>query len=108
MSFTGLLNTVCTIFQRSQAEDATTGQHKDTYGVKYFGIPCRLDQADGGSFMAPQRIKEKATHILFIPMSFDVQETDLIQVGSVQYTVLLVSNAGGQNHHKEVILEYVR
>lgn len=108
MSFDGLLNATCSIWKVSLTENSTTGQQADSYAVKYASVKCRLDQADGGSYLAPQRIKEKATHVLFLPFTYDVQETDQIRIGAITYTVLLVANAGGQGHHQELFLEYVR
>jgi SPP1 family predicted phage head-tail adaptor len=108
MSFQKLLNKTCTIKSRTVAQNATSGEQVETFAVKYSNVRCRLDEAAGGEFRGSTRIVDKATHMLFIPFNYSVVETDEVVIANNNYNVLLVRDAGGHGHHKELMLEWVR
>jgi SPP1 family predicted phage head-tail adaptor len=108
MSFQNLLNKTCTIKARTVAQHATSGEQVETFAVKYSNVRCRLDEAAGGEYRGATRIVDKATHVLFINFNYNVIDTDAVVVGTETYNVLLVKDAGGHGHHKELMLEWVK
>ena len=106
MSFEGLLNNTCTILKRTVTQDATSRQRVETWIPVYAGVRCRLDEAKGGEFAAESSILAKSDHVLFMKYAYAIQPGEhRIKIGTKQYNVLLVKNAGGQFHHYELFLE---
>jgi len=107
MSFANLLNTTCKIQTVTEARDASYGVTRTT-AVRYNGVPCRLDGASGDEFRGDNRIIDKATHKLFMPLGYGVKVTDQVVCNGSTYNVLSVTDAGGHGHHTELILELVQ
>lgn len=102
-----LLNTTCTIQQVTRAQNATTRQMVDTWANKYVNVKCRIDGAEGAEFVGANKVVEKATHIIFMPMQYKVtQGNNRIIINGEDYDILQVTNAGGQGHHQEIFVEY--
>ena len=106
MSFIGLLNTTCTIQQKTKTQ-ASTGQVKYTWANFATSVKCRLDMAGAGLVRKPEDIYNKATHLLFIEYRTDIDVVNFrIQIGSDNYTILQIADGGGKrNHHLELDLE---
>ena len=108
MSFDNLLNLTCNIQRQSKTQSATTGEMVINYATVYTGIKCRLDEASGGVMFSNNQKLQRATHTLFLHYGKTIKETDKIVIGSSSYIVLLIKNAGGHNHHNELILEIIK
>ena len=109
MSFDGLLNTKCSIQKRSLTQDAM-GQETESWTTVYSNVRCRLDQGSGGVKNIPQYIFESVSHVLFMKIikGFNFTTKDYRAViGGENYSVLLIANAGGHNHHWQVLLNKV-
>jgi hypothetical protein len=74
-------------------------------------IPCRLDEASGQEIKSSTGQYVKATHVLFIKASNGgvtlTEKSYRIVCESNTYNILLIKDAGGQGHHKELLLERV-
>jgi head-tail adaptor len=109
MSFKGLLNTTCTIQEITETQDSGTGQKEKTWSNIKNGVKCRLDQASGKEFAAPNSIMAKASHILFLDSKYNLKEKNhRIIIKSTTYNILLVSDGGGHGHHLELLLEIIQ
>jgi len=71
-------------------------------------IPCRLDESKGGVRVSATDWVSVTTPIIFMGYRTDIDwKNKRIQVGSVVYDVILAKDAGGEQDHLEVSLEYV-
>jgi len=108
MSFDTLLNIYCDIQTLTTAQDATTGQMVKSYANKYASVPCRLDGADGTEEASAGTIQSRATHVLFLRTDYKIDVKDRINIGSVHYNILLITDAGGHKDHQELLLELIK
>nr|BDD45342.1 hypothetical protein 18 [Elusimicrobiota bacterium] len=110
MSFNGLLNIRCNIQEKIRAQSPDTGQIEEVWADVAMNIRCRLDEATGQEFKTKTSQYVKATHVLFIKETGGInliESKHKIVIDGNSYNILLVKNAGGHNHHKEVLLERV-
>lgn len=108
MSFKGLLNTTCKIQELTETQDTTTGQKEQTWGNKLNGVKCRLDQASGAEFAAPNSIMARASHVLFLEKKYTLNEKNhRVKIKANVYNILLVSDGGGHGHHLELLLQII-
>ena len=108
MSFRGLLNTTCSIQSLTETQNSTTGQKGKTWANVNTGVRCRLDQNTGQEFAAPDSIKSKATHILFMDKKYSMaSKGNRIKIGVNAYNILSVQDGGGHGHHFELLLEKI-
>lgn len=103
-----LFNTTCTIESLTKTYNATTHQTIRTWASAYANERCRLDMAGAGEIRIPQDIYNKATHTLYLRYiaGITVLGHRIVQGGN-NYNILRVSDAGGMQHHLELILELI-
>ena len=108
MSFNGLLNNKCKIEKRTVTEDST-GQRNESWTDEHINVKCRLDGASGTEFASNSNVLSRATHILFMDKKYTISTSqNRIYVDNNEYNILLVRNAGGHNHHYELVLELIQ
>lgn len=107
MSFEGLLNKTCNIQALTETQNSTSGQKVKAWANLHTGVKCRLDQNTGSEFSAPDSIKSKATHILFLKIHNLTAKASRINIGVNNYNILSVQDGGGHGHHLELLLEKI-
>ena len=106
MGFEDLLNEKCNILKLTGSQDSTSGEDVKTWSPIYVGVSCRLDQASGSEISGSVEVYSKATHILFLSDKYNLNSKEnRVKIGNDEYNILLVKNAGGHNHHIELVLE---
>jgi len=109
MSYSGLLNTTCTIQKNTPVQDTTNYSMVSSWADYATSVKCRLDQASGGERRDPEDILSRMTHKLFILYRTDLAWKNYrIVIGSNTYVILLVIDGGGHGHHVELALELIQ
>jgi len=109
MSFSGLLNTTCTIELNTPAQDGS-GQEIASWATAASSVPCRVDALTGGVTDTSDSIFDLATHRIFLENPSGVTITTQnhrIDISSVKYRILLVSSMidfSGE-HHLQLLTE---
>lgn len=103
-----LFNTTCNIQSLTKTYSATSGQTSRAWANAYTNERCRLDMAGSGEIRTPQDIMDKATHTLYLRYISGITVLGhRIVTGGKNYNILRVSDAGGMQHHLELILELI-
>jgi hypothetical protein len=111
MSFKGMLNAFCTIRKVAETQSPLSGQINDAWQDVAVNVRCRLDEASGQEIKTETGKYVKATHVLFIENAtggIDINEKEYeIVISENSYNILLIKDAGGHGHHKEILLQRV-
>jgi SPP1 family predicted phage head-tail adaptor len=105
----GMLNAIATLQKKSVSTSATSGQQVETW-TSIGSIRCRIDEASGREFQFASGKKVNATHVLFANLGSVVNVTEKdyrISNDGKFFDILLISNAGGALHHKEILLQVI-
>lgn len=101
-------NNTCDIQSLTKTYKATSGQLIRSWANAYASERCRLDMAGAGEIRIPKDIYDKATHTLYLRYISGITVLGhRIVVGGKNYNILRVSDAGGMQHHLELILELI-
>jgi hypothetical protein len=90
---------------------ATSGEPIETWTNAAVNVKCRLDEANGQEIRTANNVYVKASHVLFMQADtggIALNEKDnRIKIGATVFNILLVKDAGGAGHHKELLLERI-
>lgn len=111
MSIEGLFNTTCNIQKNTRTQSSTSGQATNSWANVATGVLCRLDEANDEEFKSQAGQYVRASHVLFIGdttggVSINEAEYRFV-IDSKNYNILQIRDAGGQGHHKEIMLERI-
>jgi head-tail adaptor len=108
MSYSGLLNITCIVQELTESQSAT-GKITQAWADSVTGVKCRIDTAYGRETLTTTGKFAVATHKLFIEYSAGLldEKTNRIKIGTNIFDILMVADAGGQNHHFELLLQRV-
>ena len=103
MSIRSIMNDICTFLSPAEplgGWDDSRGK----YTVEGYA-PCRLVTVSGNQFV-DGRIRNEATHVLFVITDLPVEASWIAEIGSVKYRILPpLNDAGGRiGHHMELQL----
>jgi len=104
--FDGLLNEKCGLYKMTETQ-TTGGQVGKTWTLLANNIRCRLDMKRGTEVNTGGGRMVKATHILYMRHRTLTENEHRVKIKNDIYNVLLVSHAGGMDHHIEILLERV-
>lgn len=109
MNIAHTFNKTCTIRNKANTENATTGQREISGSDYETGVPCRLDMNTGDERRTPKKIYEKATHLLTMGYREDLNYKDFkILLAGITYDILMITPGGGIKSHIELDLELVK
>tara|TARA_Y100000310_G_scaffold337164_1_gene423540 strand:+ start:1760 stop:2083 length:324 start_codon:yes stop_codon:yes gene_type:complete len=105
MSYTSLLRQTCTIQRATISTIASGGgEREQTFANLATDVRCLIQPTGGAMFARTYSRDLDADFLGFFLAAQDIAEGDRVIEGGVTYTVRLVSDAAGQDHHKEVSL----
>lgn len=109
MSFKGLLNDTCTIYERVASTDSDTGQQLFENQPVAENVPCAL-QHSGGSIDRNARLitGENTDRVYLLPQAFEIsKQRHIIGVRGNKYRVREVTDLGGRKRYVRVDLERI-
>lgn len=107
MSFRSLLNDTCTIYERIESADPTTGQQLFEQRVVAENVPCAL-QHGGGNLDRNARLitGDNTDRLYLLPQAFEItKQNHVIEVRGNKYRVNEVTDLGGRKCYLRLNLE---
>lgn len=107
MSFGGLLNDVCTIYNRTVSVDEETGEELFTQTKVAENVPCALQHSGGGLDRDSRLAKEDNSDRLYMfPQSVTITKMEtVVEVRGTQYRVREIIDMGGRKRYLRLDLE---
>ena len=107
MSFSGLLNYECTIYNRVKSVDAETGEELFTLTAQAENVPCALQYSGGGLDRVSRLAKEDNYDRLYLlPQTVAITKMGtVIDVNGAQYRVREVIDMGGRGRYLRLDIE---
>lgn len=107
MSFFGLLNDTCTIYNRVKSIDSETGEILFTEQVSASNVPCALQHSGGGLDRNSRLSKEDNSDRLYmLPPTVTITKMEtVIEVRGNKYRVREIIDMGGRNRYTRLDLE---
>lgn len=106
MSFGGLLNDTCTIYNRVVSIDAETGEQLYTQVIAAQNVPCALQHSGGGLDRTSRLAKEDNSDRLYLFPRTDITKMEtVIEVRGNKYRVREIIDMGGRNRYTRLDLE---
>jgi len=107
MSFGGLLNDTCTIYNRVKSIDDETGEELFTQTAVAQNVPCALQHSGGGLDRTSRLAKEDNSDRLYMfPPSVTITKMEtVIEVRGNKYRVREIIDMGGRNRYTRLDLE---
>ena len=108
MSILSLYNKKCNIQKRAKTYDANTKQLIETWSNMLVGIPCCINTLAGGEKFNSNRKVVNATDKLYLINNSGITEGEhRVSLEGITYDILLIADASGRGHHKELWLQKV-
>lgn len=107
MSFKGLLNDTCTIYERVESADSDTGQQLFELNPIAQEVPCAL-QHGGGSLDRNARLitGDNTDRVYLLPQAFEItKQHHVIEVRGNRYRVREVTDLGGRKRYLRLNVE---
>ena len=109
MPYTALLNSTCTLSRRAAQYNTATGEFGQGAIVAYAtAVPCRLRHDSQGINRNDPVISDTLGKTLYIDYRADVAQQDIATVDGVQYSILGITNMGGENKLLSLSLELMK
>ncbi len=106
MSFFGLLNDKCTIYNRVKSIDEETGEILFTEQAVDTDVPCALQHSGGGLDRTSRLAKEDNTDRLYLLYRTDIKKMEtVIDVRGEKYRVREIIDMGGRRRFTRLDLE---
>lgn len=106
MSFTSLLNDVCTIYNRVISIDEETGEELYTEQATATNVPCALQHSGGGLDRTSRLAKEDNSDRLYMLYRTDITKMEtVIEVRGNKYRVREIIDMGGRRRFTRLDLE---
>ena len=106
MSFFGLLNDTCTIYNRVKSIDSETGEILFTEQVFASNVPCALQHSGGGLDRTSRLAKEDNSDRLYMFYRTDITKMEtVIEVRGEKYRVREIIDMGGRRRFTRLDLE---
>lgn len=106
MSFGGLLNDVCTIYNRVVSIDAETGEQLYTQTKTAENVPCALQHSGGGLDRNSRLAKEDNSDRLYMFQRTDITKMEtVVEVRGNKYRVREIIDMGGRKRYMRLDLE---
>lgn len=106
MSFTSLLNDVCTIYNRVISIDEETGEELYTEQATATNVPCALQHSGGGLDRTSRLAKEDNSDRLYMLYRTDIAKMEtVIEVRGNKYRVREIIDMGGRRRFTRLDLE---
>lgn len=106
MSFTSLLNDVCTIYNRVISIDEDTGEELYTEQATATNVPCALQHSGGGLDRTSRLAKEDNSDRLYMLYRTDITKMEtVIEVRGNKYRVREIIDMGGRRRFTRLDLE---
>jgi hypothetical protein len=107
MSFGGLLNDTCTIYNRVVSVDADTGEQIYTQVIAAQNVPCALQHSGGGLDRDSRLAKEDNSDRLYMfPPTVTITKMEtVIEVRGNKYRVREIIDMGGRKRYTRLDLE---
>lgn len=107
MSFGGLLNDTCTIYNRTITVDEETGEQLVENTKVAESVPCALQHSGGGLDRTSRLAKEDNSDRLYMfPPSVAITKMEtVIEVRGTQYRVREIIDMGGRKRYLRLDLE---
>lgn len=106
MSFTSLLNDVCTIYNRVISIDGETGEELYTEQATATNVPCALQHSGGGLDRTSRLAKEDNSDRLYMLYRTDITKMEtVIEVRGNKYRVREIIDMGGRRRFTRLDLE---
>lgn len=107
MSFSALLNDVCTIYTRTASTDNETEEQVFSLTKTAENVPCALQHAGGGLDRTSRLGKEDNTDRLYLlPQAVTISKMEtVIEVRGNQYRVREIIDMGGRKRYLRLDLE---
>lgn len=107
MSFGGLLNDTCNIYNRVKSVDAETGEQLFTQTKVAQNVPCALQHSGGGLDRTSRLAKEDNSDRLYMfPPTVTIKKMEtVIEVRGNKYRVREIVDMGGRNRYTRLDLE---
>jgi len=97
----------CTIQTATTTTDSTTGAVIDSWADEFTDVDCLVDETGGNELQFGKEVVIADAKI-FLKKTQSITEQRRIVQGGNTWSVLLVKNPSGQNHHKEAFLQRVK
>lgn len=106
MSFGGLLNDVCNIYNRVMSIDADTGEQLYTQELAAENVPCALQHSGGGLDRNIRLAKAENDDRLYLFPRTDITKMGtVIEVRGNKYRVREIIDMGGRKRYMRLDLE---
>lgn len=106
MSFTSLLNDVCTIYNSVISIDEETGEELYTEQATATNVPCALQHSGGGLDRTSRLAKEDNSDRLYMLYRTDITKMEtVIEVRGNKYRVREIIDMGGRRRFTRLDLE---
>lgn len=106
MSFGGLLNDVCTIYNRVVSIDEETGEQLYTQTKTAENVPCALQHSGGGLDRTSRLAKEDNSDRLYMFSRADISKMEtVVEVRGNKYRVREIIDMGGRKRYMRLDLE---
>lgn len=107
MSFGGLLNDTCTIYNRVSSVDEETGEELFELVKAAENVPCALQHAGGGLDRTSRLAKEdNGDRLYMFPPTVTITKMEtVIECRGKQYRVREIIDMGGRNRYTRLDLE---
>ena len=102
--FLALLTDTVTIKRRSAGAIGDLGVPEESFST-IATVNCLIQDQKGTYILERKGEEVSVDSIGFFDYGVDIQEDDIVEFGSKNYTVYFVEDAGGQKHHLEVGLK---
>lgn len=106
MTFGGLLNDFCTIYNRVQIVDEETGEQLFSLQPTATNVPCALQHSGGGLDRTSRLAKEDNSDRLYLFPREDITKMEtVVEVRGNKYRVREIIDMGGRKRYTRLDLE---